>query len=612
MNSDTSHTPDPRLAKILDLLVSYSTGDFTVRGTISDKGDELDAILLGLNTLAEEAQSSGKIIKNYEARVNAIMEILLKYTLFDFSEKASVSEAGDEIDAIAIGLNTLGEELEASRELETTQIQKIRESEERLRILIEGVKDYAIVMIDPEGCVSSWNTGAQNITGYNEKEIVGQSISVIYPQEDNDRHELEKQLRKARDTGRCESEGWKVKKDGSRFFSNTICTVIYDMDDNIKGYANVIRDVTAQKHAEEVIRESTEQIETIIGSAPNAMVVTDEKGNIIRWNAKAETTFGWTAAEAKGKPMLDLIFPPANGGPYADLQRFIKTRAGQLLNNVIEITARKQNGDEFPVELGISTVKSRGEYIFIVLINEITRRKKAENEIRRANLDLDAANKELEAFTYSVSHDLRAPLRAIHGYTNILAEDFQDKLTDEGRMMMRGVLSNTKKMGQLIDDLLSLSRLGKKELQKKPVDMNLVVKSVIEELTRSLPKGKIEFRLHPLPETQADYNLMVQVFTNLISNAIKYSSLKEKPVVEIGVKGEQGEQAYYVSDNGAGFDMAFYNKLFGVFQRLHDANEFEGTGVGLAIVKRIITRHNGKIWAEAQPGKGATFYFTIG
>ncbi|MGZ4038291.1 MAG: sensor histidine kinase [Bacteroidia bacterium] len=612
MNSDTSHTPDPRLAKILDLLVSYSTGDFTVRGTISDKGDELDAILLGLNTLAEEAQSSGKIIKNYEARVNAIMEILLKYTLFDFSEKASVSEAGDEIDAIAIGLNTLGEELEASRELETTQIQKIRESEERLRILIEGVKDYAIVMIDPEGCVSSWNTGAQNITGYNEKEIVGQSISVIYPQEDNDRHELEKQLRKARDTGRCESEGWKVKKDGSRFFSNTICTVIYDMDDNIKGYANVIRDVTAQKHAEEVIRESTEQIETIIGSAPNAMVVTDEKGNIIRWNAKAETTFGWTAAEAKGKPMLDLIFPPANGGPYADLQRFIKTRAGQLLNNVIEITARKQNGDEFPVELGISTVKSRGEYIFIVFINEITRRKKAENEIRRANLDLDAANKELEAFTYSVSHDLRAPLRAIHGYTNILAEDFQDKLTDEGRMMMRGVLSNTKKMGQLIDDLLSLSRLGKKELQKKPVDMNLVVKSVIEELTRSLPKGKIEFRLHPLPETQADYNLMVQVFTNLISNAIKYSSLKEKPVVEIGVKGEQGEQAYYVSDNGAGFDMAFYNKLFGVFQRLHDANEFEGTGVGLAIVKRIITRHNGKIWAEAQPGKGATFYFTIG
>ncbi|MGZ3932832.1 MAG: sensor histidine kinase, partial [Bacteroidia bacterium] len=565
MNSDTSHTPDPRLAKILDLLVSYSTGDFTVRGTISDKGDELDAILLGLNTLAEEAQSSGKIIKNYEARVNAIMEILLKYTLFDFSEKASVSEAGDEIDAIAIGLNTLGEELEASRELETTQIQKIRESEERLRILIEGVKDYAIVMIDPEGCVSSWNTGAQNITGYNEKEIVGQSISVIYPQEDNDRHELEKQLRKARDTGRCESEGWKVKKDGSRFFSNTICTVIYDMDDNIKGYANVIRDVTAQKHAEEVIRESTEQIETIIGSAPNAMVVTDEKGNIIRWNAKAETTFGWTAAEAKGKPMLDLIFPPANGGPYADLQRFIKTRAGQLLNNVIEITARKQNGDEFPVELGISTVKSRGEYIFIVFINEITRRKKAENEIRRANLDLDAANKELEAFTYSVSHDLRAPLRAIHGYTNILAEDFQDKLTDEGRMMMRGVLSNTKKMGQLIDDLLSLSRLGKKELQKKPVDMNLVVKSVIEELTRSLPKGKIEFRLHPLPETQADYNLMVQVFTNLISNAIKYSSLKEKPVVEIGVKGEQGEQAYYVSDNGAGFDMAFYNKLFGVF-----------------------------------------------
>lgn len=613
MSTAANSHNDPRLEEIQKLLVRYTTGDYTERGKISERGDELDAIMLGLNTLAEEAQSSGKIIRNYESRVNAIMEILLKYTLFDFSEKAEVGDGGDEIDAIAIGLNTLGEELAAARELENRQIRNLRESEERMRILIEGVKDYALIMIDPQGRVSRWNSGAGYITGYTEQEIVGKPLSILYTDEDKKSHEMEKHLEIARETGRCESEGWKVRKDGSRFFSNTVTTSLKDPDGSIRGFVKVIRDVTAQKLADEVIRESKEQIETIIGSAPNAVIVTDEKGIVMRWNAKANAVFGWTAEEATGRRMQDLIMPKKYlvENPEA-LSLFAPRTDGSSLNPMTELTATRRDGSEFPVEIGVSSARSRGGHIYIAFINDITKRKKAEDEIRMANHDLDAANKELEAFTYSVSHDLRAPLRAIHGYTNILAEEYFGTLNEDGKMMMKGVLSNTKKMGQLIDDLLSLSRLGKKELQKKPVDMNSLVKSVIEEQTRSLPPDKIHFTVHPLPVVEADYNLMVQVFANLISNAIKYSSLKEDPQVEIGVKEEKGEPVFFVKDNGAGFDMAFYNKLFGVFQRLHDANEFEGTGVGLAIVKRIITRHNGSIWAESEPGKGATFYFKIG
>jgi light-regulated signal transduction histidine kinase (bacteriophytochrome) len=178
-------------------------------------------------------------------------------------------------------------------------------------------------------------------------------------------------------------------------------------------------------------------------------------------------------------------------------------------------------------------------------------------------------------------------------------------------MMMNSIQSNAKKMGQLIDDLLAFSRLGRKELQKKVVDMNKLVEVVIPEVTNNYPNTKVQFIVHPLAPALVDYSLMAQVFTNLISNAVKYSSQVEKPLVEIGSRINGKSVEYYIKDNGIGFNMAYYDKLFGVFQRLHDASEFEGTGVGLAIVKRIVTKHGGKVWAESEPGKGATFYISL-
>jgi light-regulated signal transduction histidine kinase (bacteriophytochrome) len=217
----------------------------------------------------------------------------------------------------------------------------------------------------------------------------------------------------------------------------------------------------------------------------------------------------------------------------------------------------------------------------------------------------------LEAFTYSVSHDLRAPLRAIHGYTKILEEEFLGKIDDDAKRMMDGVMNNAKKMGQLIDDLLALSRLGKKELVKKNTDLTGLMTQSLNELKKTMDTSKAKITIDTLGSAMVDPALMQQVFINLLNNAVKYSSLKEHPEIHVGVKTDSAEKIYYVKDNGTGFDMQYYNKLFGVFQRLHDSYEFEGTGVGLALVKRIITRHGGKIWAEAEVDKGATFYFTL-
>jgi signal transduction histidine kinase len=235
----------------------------------------------------------------------------------------------------------------------------------------------------------------------------------------------------------------------------------------------------------------------------------------------------------------------------------------------------------------------------------------AEEKLKEAELETKAINAELESFSYSVSHDLRAPLRSINGYSQILIEDFAPTLGDEGKRILGLVTSNAKKMGQLIDDLLEFSRLGRQEIRRSSVDVHEQVELIVEELMEREKDRKIDLKIHPLGKAPMDASMMRQVWINLIGNSLKYSRNKEVSIIEIGRIDGKNEMTYYVKDNGAGFDMAYMDKLFGVFQRLHKATEFEGTGVGLALVKRIIDRHNGTIRAEAKVDEGAAFYFTL-
>jgi len=234
-----------------------------------------------------------------------------------------------------------------------------------------------------------------------------------------------------------------------------------------------------------------------------------------------------------------------------------------------------------------------------------------EQKVNERTLELEAANKEMEAFSYSVSHDMRAPVRAINGFANLLNKT-SDKLDAEGKELLDTIINEAQRMGQLIDDLLGFSRLGKKDIQKTRTDMTALAKEVVQETVKlDEANKKAAIVVKDLPFVNCDPALVRQVFINLVSNAIKFSSIKEKPEIEIGFREGEGETIYYVKDNGAGFDMKYYDKLFGIFQRLHSSEEFGGTGIGLAIVKRIIVKHGGKVWAEGKVNEGATFYFSL-
>jgi signal transduction histidine kinase len=275
-------------------------------------------------------------------------------------------------------------------------------------------------------------------------------------------------------------------------------------------------------------------------------------------------------------------------------------RRGNLSPDIHSVLARRD--DEFGQIAGA----------FAIMAQQLrVARDTLEQRVQERTLQLDASNKELEAFAYSVSHDLRVPLRAIDGFSHMLEQRYREQLDDEARRLIGVVRDNAKKMGHLIDDILAFSRMGRKEIAQQAVDMAALVQAAIEEVAPNEQERKFELQIDALPPTHGDGTMLRQVWVNLIGNAIKFSRTRDHPKIEIGTHSDNKEQVYYVKDNGVGFDMQYAPKLFGVFQRLHAVDEFEGTGIGLAIVKRIITRHGGRVWAEAQLNAGATLYFAL-
>jgi PAS domain S-box-containing protein len=371
------------------------------------------------------------------------------------------------------------------------------------------------------------------------------------------------------------------------------------------------------------LSESEMRVRSIINSALSAVEVINSSGKIIDWNVRAEKMFGWTYENAIGRELAETIVPPQFREAHRrGLKHFFATGEGPVINQLVELSAIRSDGSEFPIELSISVIKTDGTDTFCGFITDITERKRAEEAIRLFNQkleqmvadrtqELEIANKELEAFSYSVSHDLRAPLRSIHGYMNIFSEEYSDKVDDEARRLIDIILKNSQKMGQLIDDLLAFSHLGRRDLTKGTVSMKDMAMNIWEEQRKMEPGREITCAIQELPQAYADGITIKQVWVNLISNAIKYSRNTAKAIIEIGFEDKDNGIIYYVKDNGAGFDMQYYSKLFGVFSRLHSFQEFDGTGVGLAIVRRIIEKHNGTIWAEGKINEGATFYFSI-
>ena len=346
------------------------------------------------------------------------------------------------------------------------------------------------------------------------------------------------------------------------------------------------------------------------------MCIADPFGCFKEVNAAFVDLLGYSSVELISRPFLDFIMPEDRQRTVDEMELQVKSRPSMNFEN------RYMRKDGTPVFLSWTAFFDKKEGITYATARDITERKLAENEIRALNSELEqrvqertaqleVANKELEAFAFSVSHDLRAPLRAIDGFSRALLEDYQDKLDDDGKHFLNMLGQNAVRMAKLIDDILSFSRMGRRDIQGVELDIGKLANEVIDDIRLSAPDRKIQFIVAELPKTQADRDMIRQVLVNLLSNAVKFTRPRAEAVIEVGGTVEANENVYCVKDNGVGFDMNYADKLFGVFQRLHVQNEFEGTGVGLAIVKRIVERHGGRVWAQSTVDEGAAFYFTL-
>jgi PAS domain S-box-containing protein len=379
------------------------------------------------------------------------------------------------------------------------------------------------------------------------------------------------------------------------------------------------REVEDHVRTEGALETERNLLHTLMDNLPDSIFIKDTQSRFVINNGLHRRLLGiGSQQEIVGKTDFDL-FPHEIAAPfYADEQQIV--RSGQPLIDREEPVVYANGERRWHLATKMPLYNSQGELYGIVGISrDITERKRKDEEILRLNDDLakratalEAANRELEAFSYSVSHDLRAPLRAIDGYSRLLEDDHATEFGPNTVRYLGLVRTNAKKMGTLIDDLLSFSRLGRQVLTKQTVEPSRLVKQALEELDNEQKERNVTISIGTLPSCQGDPALLKQVFINLLANALKFTRQRDVATIEVRCDTVNGEHIFAVIDNGAGFDMAYANKLFGVFQRLHGENEYEGTGVGLAIVQRIISRHGGRIWADAEVGQGATFRFTLG
>jgi PAS domain S-box-containing protein len=512
--------------------------------------------------------------------------------------------------------------------------QSLRASELSYRRLFEAARDGILLLDVDTGRITDVNPFLVELLGFSHDEIVGKTVGELSPFKDVVSNQA--MLERLQKDGYVRYENLPLETRDGRKKAVEFVSNIYQAGDKKVIQCNV-RDITERKQAELALI----RLGAIVDSSDDAIIGKDLNSSITSWNKGAEKIFGYTAGEMVGTSIMRLI--PADrkdeenhglenikrGKSVEHFETLRQTKDGRLINVAITISAIKDAAGEI---IGVSKVA-----------HDISDRKAAEKKIRQLNVELEqrvvertaeleAANKELEAFSYSISHDLRAPLRAVNGFAGIVLEDFGPQLPEEGRGYLERIRAGALRMGELIDDLLAFSRLSRQAVNRQNVNTVELVQNALDELKPQRDGRQIEIQIGNLPVCHGDAALLKQIWVNLISNAIKYTRGREPAIVEIGSMEDDGGRAsgvesqtappstldarpstvFFVRDNGAGFDMQYANKLFGVFQRLHRADEFEGTGVGLAIVQRIVHRHGGRVWAKAEVNRGATFYFTIG
>jgi PAS domain S-box-containing protein len=472
------------------------------------------------------------------------------------------------------------------------------------KLLVDSIPDYAILMVDRNGIIQTWNLGAELTHGYKAEEIVGKHFSIFYTAEDREREHPQEELRLAIRNGRFEEEGWRIRKNGSHYWANVVITPLRDESENIIGFSKVTRDLSERRKADIALRESEERFRLMVASVKDyAIIMLDTRGCVVSWNAGAERIKGWSEKEILGQS-FEKFYPPedvAAGKTKYELE--VAQREGRFEDYGWRV---RKDGSKFWANVVITALRSESGELrgYSKVTRDITEKKISEEALKKAYDDL-------ESFSYSVSHDLRAPLRSMDGFSEVLASTLGDKLDERSRNYLNRIRESSQKMAALIDGLLNLSRVSRTALNKQEINLSEIAQQIAADLNRLSPERRVEWKIPNHIKCWGDVSLLRVVLENLLSNAWKYTSKVHEAMIEFGAWTEAGVTTYFIKDNGAGFEMAFVEKLFGSFQRLHGANEFPGNGIGLATVKRIINRHGGEIWAEGEPEKGATFYFTL-
>jgi len=467
---------DKRIKEILAALLMFAKGDNSEQLKISDNHDEIDSIMMAVNSLRESVREKDLEMEERKNKTKVLIELLHKYSALDFSERAVISKNGDEIDSIAAGLNAV---------------------------------------------IDEWQS------------------------------KLEK------------------------------------------------------------TEESVEKIRTIFKHAPDAIIVINSRGVVEQWNPAAEEIFGWSEDEVMSKPIHTIIIPENYREKHLNgMNRFLKT--GKSSVTKLQLKSLRKNNKEIDVELTISYAMVKGEYLFIGFLRDISKKIKAEQEIGKRTIQLETANKELEEFAYTVSHDLRGPLRTLEGFSKLLFDKYNERLDSDATRWLNFINKNALKMDLIINDLLEFSIISRQEIILDQFDTKSLIDGVMKECLSSYKKIKVEPKVDiEFPTTYGDRSSLRKVWQHLINNALKFSSKKDVVKLEIQVKRAGNAIIYSIEDNGTGFNMEHSDKIFGVFERLHKESEFEGNGIGLAIVSKIIEKHNGKIWIESKVGGGTKFYFEL-
>ncbi|MBS1494981.1 MAG: PAS domain S-box protein [Bacteroidetes bacterium] len=492
-------------------------------------------------------------------------------------------------------------------------------AEKKLHESIKEISDYKyaldessiIAISDSRGILTHVNDNFCNVSEYSREELIGHDYSMVNSHFHS--HEFMRDLWFTIASGKIWRGELKNKsKSGTHYWVDATIVPFLDENGDPYQYVTINTDITPRKLTEDLLKD-TGSLAKVGGWEVNLSNMT------VRWTDEVSRIHGLEPGIMPPvEEAINFYAPEARPVIQAALEKCIATGEGYDL----ELPFITAQGKHLWVRAIGKADFEDGKAIRVYgVFQDITTQKEAKDEIQKLNEGLEQkvtertaqlhnAMKELEAFSYSVSHDLRAPLRAVSGYAKILEEDFASKLGEEGKRRIDVIQSNAKNMGMLIDDLLAFSRLGRKELEKKTVDMKRLAEEAVYEVTRD-GSSHAKIQVGEILPAQADTALLRQVFINLISNAVKYSSKKENALVEISSREGGDMIEYWVKDNGAGFDMQYVHKIFGIFERLHSIDEFEGTGVGLAIVQRIINRHGGEIWAIGKEGEGAEFHFTL-